>query len=98
MAHGAYRGVPVSRLDDQLRALAALEPEQWRRPKDLRILERDQLAQSGCGLELGARTLGQADDPDQVAEGRVAQRLAARDLLAEEAFRVVCGRQAQRTG
>ena len=84
----------VLRLRDELRAVAPAEPQQRRRPEQLRAADPGlQLVERPHDrLELGAGD----DDPHEVRERRVAERAAPLELLGEEAPDVVARRVGDR--
>ena len=75
---------------------SAPQPEQRRRPEHARARRVDPIAQGACGGERLARLGRRADDPDQRPVRRIAQRLAASELVGEEPLGVVAGRKRDR--
>ena len=68
--------------------MAAAQPQDRRRPEQL--VARSSAAFSSSSARIGASGSGpDDDDPDEVAERRVAERLAPLELAGEEALDVV---------
>src|SRR5439155_507282 len=74
-------------LGDQLRPVAAAQPEDGRRAEQLVAADRSLqlLERAQRSFRLRARD----EDPDEVSEGRVAERAAALELSAQELLDVV---------
>src|SRR4029079_8653464 len=77
---------------------AVAQPEQRRRAEQLRLRHLDLLGDGGCGRAGGLGGGGAGDDADQVRERWILVRLAARELLFEEAVAVVVGGGDDRRG
>src|ERR1700730_10099285 len=81
--------LPLSRLHDEHPALAVAQAKEGSRAEHRRPLAAEGLAQAlthGAGRRLGgSRVAGRAHDPDEMREGRVAERATALELAGKEA-------------